>query len=198
MLASAVLAKFECMTWRARAALLALTTLACDPSRPNDDDDNTGDGDPNTDAWFLMGQGETGWNEVDDGDSLVMVLGGQGLLMFPMPIRGEGFTLPDDPQDWTDPNIPILDIHLDIEGFNIGFGGHFSRIANYPVPFTILEDGTYEFVYITIFVPDELTDPCDIHGLPGELYAELDTADGDVLTWERSVIIEVPAELCES
>ncbi|HLT38889.1 MAG TPA: hypothetical protein VK034_21525 [Enhygromyxa sp.] len=186
------------MTWRARAALLALTTLACDPSRPHDDsnEEQTGDGDPNPDAWFLMGQGELGWTEVEDGDSLLMVLGGQGLLMFPMPIRGHGFTLPENPKDYTHPDIPLLDIHLDIEGFNIGFGGHFSRIANYPIPFSILADGTYEFVYITIFVPDELQDPCAIDGLPGELYAELDTADGDTLTWERSVVIEVPADLC--
>jgi hypothetical protein len=188
------------MTWRACAALLALTTLACDPSRiryDDGDDEKNGDGDPDPDAWFRMGQGESGWNEVKDGDSLVMVLGGQGLLMFPMPVRGYGFTLPDDPLDWTDPKVPLLDIHLDIEGYNIGFGGHFSRIANYPVPFVILEDGTYEFIYITIFVPDELSDPCEIDGLPGELHAELDTADGYTLTWDRSVVISVPDTLCK-
>lgn len=185
------------MTWRACAALLMLGCLACDPNPAADGEDDSETGEPNPDAWILMGQGESGWNEVEDGDELVMVLGGQGLLMFPMPIRGEGFTIPDDPSDWTDPDIPTLDIHLDIEGFNIGFGGHFSRIANYPVPFTVLDDGTYEFVYITIFVPDELTDPCDIDGLPGELHAELDTADGFTLVWDRSVIIEVPQSLCE-
>jgi hypothetical protein len=181
------------------AALLAFATLACDPSKPNDDgDDQTGDGDPDSGAWIRMGQGESGWNEVEDGDALLMVLGGQGLLMFPMPIRGKGFTLPDDPSDWTHPDIPLLDIHLDIEGFNNGIGGHFSRIANYPIPFMVLDDGTYEFVYITIFVPDadQLPDPCDIDGLPGELHAELDTADGETLTWDRSVVIDVPAALC--
>lgn len=183
------------MTWHARVALLALTSLAlaCDPNK-QDDEDESETGDP--DAWISMGQGETGWNEVLEGDELVMVLGGQGLLMFPMPIRGEGFTVPADPSDWTHPDIPMLDIHLDIPGFNVGFGGHFSRIANYPVPFTILPDGTYEFVYITMFVPDELADPCDIDGLAGEFHAELHTADGYTLTWDRGVIIEVPASLC--
>jgi hypothetical protein len=187
------------MTWRACAALLALTTLACDPSRMkyDDGDDGPGDDGSNPNIWILMGQGESGWNEIKDGDSLLMVMGGQGLLMFPMPIRGRGFTLPDNPLDWTDPKIPLLDIHLDIEGFNIGFGGHFSRIANYPVPFVILEDGTYEFIYITIFVPDELKNPCDIDGLPGEFHAELDTADGYTLVWDRSVVIEVPPALCK-
>jgi hypothetical protein len=181
------------MTWRFFASLLALTTLACDKQPPNDEGPEPPDG-----AWFLMGQGETSdWNEVEEGEQLLMVLGGQGLLMFPMPIRGKGFTLPDDPEDWTDPDIPVLDIHLDIEGFNFGFGDHFARIANYPIPFQVLPDGTYEFVYVTIFVPDELQNPCDIDGLPGEFYAELDTADGYTLTWERSVVIEVPEALCE-
>jgi hypothetical protein len=180
----------------AAAALLALTTLACDPKPPDDEEIGAGDGDGDPDVWFAMGQGESDWSPVEDGDSLVMVLGGQGLLMFPMPVHAHGFTLPDDPSDWTHPDIPVLDIHLDIEGFNIGFGGHFSRIANYPVPFKILPDGTYEFIYITIFVPDELTDPCDIDGLPGDFHAELETADGDTLIWERSVIIDVPDALC--
>jgi len=194
------------MTFAARLAtftggLLALSTLlACDPSRPiYGGGGGDGDGDnpnPNPNAWFLMGQGESGWEEVEDGDALRMVLGGQGLLMFPMPIRARGFTLPDNPQNYTDPKIPKLNIHLDIEGFNIGFGGHFSRIANYPVPFTILDDGTYEFIYITIFVPDALADPCDIDGLPGSFGATLRTADGDELKWERDVIIAVPDVLC--
>lgn len=179
------------MTARVCVAVLGLLVLACDGGRQPGGDET-----PSSDAWFSMGQGESGWNEIHDGDELLMVLGGQGLLMFPMPIHADGFTLPDNPKDWTHPDIPILDIHLDIEGFNIGFGDHFSRVANYPVPFDILDDGTYEFIYITIFVPDELLDPCAIDGLPGEIHAELETADGDMLVWDRSVVIEVPQELC--
>jgi hypothetical protein len=150
-----------------------------------------------TTSWS-WGQGEEGWYPVENGDELLMVLGGQGLLMFPMPLRGKGFTLADDPSDYTHPDTPIFDMHLDIEGFDLDFGGHFKRLSNYPVPFKILPDGTYEFVYITLFVPDELTDPCDIDGLPGQLHAELDVVDGYVLTWDRSVIMSVPSSLCES
>jgi hypothetical protein len=190
---------------RARVCLTGLLCLAaCDPSRPFYGGDADADGDaegadegtPDPDAWIAMGQGEEGWYPVENGDELVMVLGGQGLLMFPMPLRGKGFTLADDPSDYTDPSTPIFDMYLDIEGFDLDFGGHFKRLSNYPVPFEILPDGTYEFVYITLFVPDELTDPCDIDGLPGQLHAELDVVDGYVLTWDRSVIMSVPTDLC--
>ena len=188
-----------------RLAVLALTLCAaagCDPSfphygdggegQPNDEDSGT----PPGDAWIAFGQGEEGWYPVENGDSLLMVLGGQGLLMFPMPLRGAGFTLPEDPTDWSDPDIPILDMYIDIDGYNIGFGDHFFRLANYPIPFEILPDGTYEFVYVTLFVPNELGDPCQIDGQPSQLHAELETADGYVLTWDRNVVIEVPEDLC--
>jgi hypothetical protein len=185
--------------------LIACTTLAaCDPSRPffdgghddadtNDDTDNT----PAPGSWIAMGQGEEGWFPVEDGDELLMVRGGQGLLMFPMPLRGRGFTLAPDPKDYTDPATPKFDMYLDIDGFDLDFGGHFKRLSNYPVPFEVLDDGTYEFVYITLFVPNKLTNPCDIDGLPGELHAELDVIDGYTLTWDRSVIMAVPNELCD-
>lgn len=196
-------------TGRARAlftlavACVACSTLAaCDPSEPRfgtyegGSGEGSGSGSGGSgDAYFSLGQGEFGWSEVNDGDRLEMVLGGQGLLMFPMPMRAGGFTLPPDPKDYTHPDVPILDMHVDIEGFNIGFGGHFSRIANYPIPFEILDDGTYEFIYVTIFIPDELANPCDIDELPAELHAELETADGDLLTWDRTVTVNVPPEL---
>lgn len=173
--------------------------LGCDPSHPHwgdeegDGDGEAGDGDG--DGWFALGQGEVEFTQVEAGDELLMVLGGQGLLMFPMPIHGGGFVLPDDPSDYTDPKVPVLDMHLDIEGFNNGFGGHFARIANYPIPFEVLDDGTYEFIYVTIFVPDELANPCDIDEQPGHLHAELETADGQLLIVDIDVSIEVPAEL---
>lgn len=197
------------MTRVARACVLlsslagVLCATGCDPSSPiydggfDEGDDSADSGTTNPDgAWIAMGQGEEGWFPVEDGDELVMVLGGQGLLMFPMPLRGSGFTLPPDPSDYTDPRTPIFDMYLDVPGFDLDFGGHFKRLSNYPVPFTVLPDGTYEFVYITLFVPDELPDPCDIDGLPGELHAELDVVDGYTLTWDRSVVMSVPDDLC--
>lgn len=175
------------------AALLGAT--GCDPSNPRwggSDSEGDGDGNPNSDAWLELGQGETEFEAIADGDELIMVLGGQGLLMFPIPLHAGKFTLPDDPSNYTDPKVPILDMHLDIEGFNFGFGDHFARIANYPIPFEVLDDGTYEFIYVTIFVPDELENPCDIDELPGQLHVELETADGETLMLDLEVSIEVP------
>jgi hypothetical protein len=177
-----------------------LGATACDPSDPKWGDDTSGtagtvgdgDDDPNSDAWLKLGQGELEFDEIQDGDELLMVLGGQGLLMFPIPLHAGEFTLPDDPGNYLDPKVPVLDLHLDIEGFNIGFGGHFARIANYPIPFEVLDDGTYEFIYVTIFVPDELENPCDIDELPGQLHVELETADGETLIVDLDVSIEVP------
>jgi len=160
--------------------LAACAGLACTPSE----------------GWFIMGQGENAsWTEVEDGDELVMVLGGQGLLMFPMPLRGGGFTVPKDPLDYTDPDAPILSVYLDVEGHSYDHG-HFERLVNYPIPLTPVDDDSYEFIYVTLFVPDELVDPCEIDGLPGRVFAELETADGETLTWAREVVIAVPEALC--
>ncbi len=188
--------------WSALTITCALLS-GCDPSAPlygdgdgdGSNDGNSGDSGGNSDAWFEVGQGEFEWAELETQGPLEMVLGGQGLLMFPMPIRAGRFALPEDPKDYTDPDIPILDIYLDVEGFNIGFGGHFARIANYPMPFEILEDGSYEFIYATLFVPDELINPCDVDELPATIHAELETAEGDLLTFDRKVVIQVPPSL---
>jgi hypothetical protein len=180
------------------AAAVLVTLLGatgCDPSNPKwggSGGDGDGDGNPNSNAWLKLGQGEFEYTELNEGDELIMVLGGQGLLMFPIPLHAGEFTLPSDPSNYTDPDVPILDMHLDIEGFNFGFGDHFARLANYPIPFEVLDDGTYEFIYVTIFVPDELENPCDIDELPGQLHAELETADGDTLIIDLEVSIEVP------
>jgi hypothetical protein len=105
--------------------------------------------------------------------------------MFPMPLRGGNFELPDPPANYLDDKAPILSLELDIEGYNIASGGHFKRIANYPVAFDVLEDGTYEFIYVVIIVPDSI-DPSELHGRPARLHVELQPYDRPALVEERS------------
>ncbi len=156
---------------------------------------------PAGDPWYELGQGETEFNELGGDEELVMVLGGQGLLMFPMPLRGGGFTIPDDPTNFTDPKTPILHLTMDIEGHNTGFGGHFFRLNNYPIPVEVQPDGSYLFYYVTIFIPDELEDICAIHGLTAQIRSTLVT-DGETepLHFDLDVTVYVPPiydEPCE-
>ncbi len=126
------------------------------------------------------------------GDTLNLVRGGQGLLMLPIGLRGENFEVPDDPTDFTNPKMPLVDLWLDIDGFNIGVGDHFSRIANYPVGFVPIGDGVLEHLYTAILVPDELDgDPFVLDGLPGHLWVQLRTFDNPAVTREIEVVIAV-------
>lgn len=127
--------------------------------------------DPST-GWFEIGWGVDSFTPVVDGGEFMVVWGTQGSAMFPMPIRAGEFVLPDDPGDYTDPKAPLMDLELDIEGHNDGIGGHFKRIANYPLVFDILGDGTYEFLYVAIILPDD-ADPLELEGLPAHLHVQI-------------------------
>ncbi len=115
------------------------------------------------------------WAPLPDGGALEMVRGGQGLLMFPIGLRGANFITADDPTDFGDPKMPQVDMWMDIDGFNIGFAGHFARIYNYPIPFKPLDgaDGILEFLYIAVIVPDEISDPYELNGREGHIWIEL-------------------------
>ncbi len=141
--------------------------------------------------YFEMGQGVTDFRFVEDGDELEMVLGGQGLLMFPMPVRGGGFELPPDPSDYNHPKIPLLDATVDIDGFNTGTGGHFIYLANYRIPFTVRGDGDYQFNYVALIIPDDVEDYTVLDGRPAHVHAELSPHGlEDPLVFDRDVIID--------
>lgn len=111
-----------------------------------------------------------------DGDEIKVVRGGQGLLMLPLGVHGTGFEVAADPKDWEDPRTPHINLWVDIEGFNIGFGGHFARIPDYPIGFVAIDDaGTLEHLYIVVFVPDQIEDPAVLFGKHGTIRAELMT-----------------------
>lgn len=117
------------------------------------------------------------YKELGPGDPLTIVRGGQGLLMLPIGLHGRDFVITAEPNDWDNPKIPKVDLWIDIEGNNNGFGGHFAQLNNYAVGFVKLGDGmgTLEHMYIAVIVPDTVADPMTLTGLPGTIHVELRT-----------------------
>lgn len=125
------------------------------------------------------------------GDPLEMVRGGQGLLMFPIALRGARFEYAADPLDYDDPKMPQVDLWMDVDGFNIGFAGHFARVYNYPIPFKPAEAGVVQFLYIAIIVPDEITEPQALDGKLGHLWIEFQPYEEAPIVREMDVTIVV-------
>jgi hypothetical protein len=157
---------------------------------PDDDSDTTTPSDTGTPdgGWFQVGWGIDSFAPIEDGDEFTIVWGTQGAAMFPMPVRGGEFVLPDDPGDYTDPKAPLMDLELDIEGHNDGFGGHFKRIANYPLVFEVLDDGSYEFLYVAIILPDD-KDPMELEGLPAHLHVALRPFEADPIEIDLDLVV---------
>ncbi|MBK8239393.1 MAG: hypothetical protein IPK74_28040 [Deltaproteobacteria bacterium] len=198
--------------WLGVAGLVAgLTAAGCTSTPPGGEgDSSSGDDDSATSAtmtasgstsidpsttsggeqvgWFELGWGDTEFHALQDGDTLQVVWGGQGAAMFPLPLRGGEFTLPDPPDDYTSPLAPMFDLTIDIEGHNDGVGGHFKYLANYPITFDILPDGSYEFVYVAVLLPDGL-DPAELDGLPAHLHARLRPVDSAAFDVELDLIV---------
>jgi hypothetical protein len=139
-------------------------------------------------GWFELGFGETEFTPLADGGTLQVVWGGQGAAMFPLPLRGAEFTLPDPPSDYTSELAPLFDLEIDIEGYNDGIGGHFKRLANYPITFEIQPDGTYEYLYVAVLLPDEI-DPTVLDGLPAHLWARLRPYDSAHFEIEMDLVV---------
>jgi hypothetical protein len=146
-------------------------TSSDDASTASSSTESGSTGDPVV-GWFQLGFGETSFAPLNDGDVLQVVWGGQGAAMFPLPLRGGEFTLPDPPDDYTSELAPLFDLDIDIPGYNDGPGGHFKHLANYPITFEILPDGSYEYIYVAVLLPDEI-DPVVLDGLPAHLSARL-------------------------
>lgn len=115
--------------------------------------------------------------KLEAGGTLPVVRGGQGLLMLAFSLRGKNFVITEDPNDWDNPKMPHVDMWVDIEGHNVGFGGHFARLNNYSVGFYPIGDGmgTLEHMYIAIIVPDAIADPQTLTNKPGLVHIELST-----------------------
>lgn len=120
---------------------------------------------------------EPTYRKLEPGGTMTIVRGGQGLLMLPFGLRGKNFVITEDPTDWDNPKMPRVDMWVDIDDHNVGFGGHFARLNNYSVGFYPLGDGmdTLEHMYIAIIVPDTIADPQTLTGKPGKVHIQLST-----------------------
>ena len=161
-----------------------------DDDDDDDDDDATADTGTAGEGWIDIGYGQVEYSELSDGDTFEIVWGTQGSAMFPIMLRGGDFELPPDPGDWQHEAAPIVELWMDVEGHNDGFGGHFKRIANYPVGFEVLEDGTFQSTYIAIILPDDKT-PEELDGLPATLWLELDPLDQDPIEVQLDLVVSM-------
>lgn len=150
------------------------------------------EGEP-VDPYFELGQGESLWQGLEGSTRLKLVLGGQGAFMFPIAVRGAGFVLPDNPTQFNHPDAPVVDITVEIEGY-ANNSGVFARLTGFPIPFTILDDGTYEYFYIAVLAPDSLADPMEIHNKPVKIEATLTPIEGEPMThtYEMTVLSNLP------
>jgi len=121
---------------------------------------------------IALGSGQEEFHPLEEGGDLEVVFGSQGSAMFPIIIRGSEFPLPEDTTDWMHEEAPTIELWLDIEGHNDGFGGHFKRIDNYPLGFESVGDGTYDSTFVAVLLPDD-KQPEDLEGLPATLWVEL-------------------------
>lgn len=129
------------------------------------------------------------YRTVEQGDTLTIVRGGQGLLMLPIGLRGRNFTITEDPNDWDNPKMPRVNLWVDIEGHNVGFGGHFARLNNYSVGFVDKGGGLLEHMYIAIIVPDAIPDPTTLTSQPGKLHVELYTYNKPAAVRELDFVV---------
>ena len=163
---------------------------------------------PPTDVTFTIGEAliedtfdpfsPVTYRELADGDTVTVVLGGQGLLMFPIGMRGMNFETSPDPIDFDNPKMPIIDLTFDVDGFNIGAGGHFFRLANYPVYFKPIDGGALEHLYVTMIVPDELPfDQCpNLDGASAHLEITLWTYENPPVKQEINLKLAASSDDC--
>ncbi len=145
-------------------------------------------------GWLEMGWGLSEFNAFSNRE-VPIILGPQGLDMFSIALRGGEFLVPDDPSDFDHPDIPVMDMWIDVEGFN-GDDDHFILYSDHPIPFAPSgrSDAEVEFVAVWLVLPGEVLGG-DLYGLSAHLHVELRCGDGEVVTDDRELtIVEGPKQ----
>ncbi len=143
--------------------------------------------------WFELGWGLSDFNAFDG--TLPVVVGPQGLSMFSLPLRGNGFYNPSSP-GFDNPEVPMLQAWVDVDGHHESPGGHLSEVVDYPALFypTLDDPEVLQGVAVWLVIPDGV-DPNTLVGLRAHLHAELLDFEGLRLTDDHDLVIgEVPPE----
>ncbi len=137
--------------------------------------------------WFEVGWGTNEFNAYEG--TLPILVGPQGLSMFSVPLRGQGFYNPPDPA-FDNPDMPMLEAWVDIDGFATDPRGHFNRVFDYPALFypSLDNPGVLEGPAVWLVLPDGV-EPEEVVGQPAHLFAELVDADGLRLVDEYDLVI---------
>lgn len=165
----------------------------------------TGDATLPEDALFLLAQGDNAsgafpdWAPMTAGSQLKLVLGSQGLMMFPIVVLARGIVVPDPPANFVDPKAPQLTLSVDIDGED-GVGGHYTRVANYALRFRIRTDGGLESMYVPLIVPDDFDMVERLRGKSGVVRASLKTwrhgmHEGAVSGEDAPLTLEIPVTI---
>jgi hypothetical protein len=120
---------------------------------------------------------------IADGSQLQVVCGGQGLVMLPIYPKASGFEIPGTSLSF--------DVVLDVEGFNIGPGGHFFEAINTGFAVQCVDQDTYyngyDVDFVPIFPPDAIQ-IAELDGKPGVLHVTLHAPTGE-LTIDADIVI---------
>lgn len=126
-----------------------------------------------------------------NGSTLAAECGGQGTIMIPVFPHFGGFMPAGDSVSF--------DVTLDIEGFNLGPGGHFFSVMGigHTVDCAVEETGYggYSYSFIPMFPPDGVADINVIDGKPGHLHLTLHTPDGAV-PFDADVVMSAAIDQC--
>ena len=137
--------------------------------------------------WLEVGWGVSEFNEFDG--VLPTVVGPQGLAMFSIPLRGQGFYNPPSPS-FDNPDMPMLQAWVDVPGYAITPGGHFNEVIDYPALFypSLDEPGILEGPAVWLVIPDQV-EPDEIAGLDAHLHVEMVDANDVLLTQDHDLVI---------
>lgn len=150
-------------------------------------DPDPSSGSEGTEAWLELGWGVAEFNAYDG--VLPVVVGPQGLAMFSVPLRGAGFYNPPDP-GFDNPDMPILQAWVDVEGYDGSPSGHLNEVVDYPALFYPSLDlpGALEGPAVWLVIPDGVR-PEELGGLAAHLHAEMVDANGLVLSDDHDLVI---------